>query len=248
MPYQGYDGAATTLIAAPFYGQKKKSSPSSAPSPRAKAPRRRDRPSGARSGVAGSRKARNVAGVGSRPKKPKGKKPCKYGPRDSDGYCPPRPSSGYSGGSGNGSGRGGGFSLDPSVALPLPRRRRSSSRRTGAAQRAVQNVVRTGATRAAAAATKKGSALGKKLVAPAVLTAGTVSIALAAGLASYAATTAVLRRIRDRKERRAQSRFEAAQAYRIARAKAEERLGRPLKGFEHQELAAAFKARLKEIG
>lgn len=192
--------------------------------------------------MAGGGKARNVARVDQVPRKPKGKKPCKYGPRDADGYCPPRPSSGSS------SGSGGGFGLEPSIALPLPRRRRSARPRTSPAERAVQNVVRTGATRAAAAVTKKASGLGRKLVAPAVLTASTVSIALAAGLASYAATTAVLRRIRDRKERRAQSRFEAAQAYRIARAKAEERLGRPLKAFEHQELAAAFKARLKEIG
>lgn len=135
-----------------------------------------------------------------------------------------------------------------SPSLGSGRRRTATRRRTGAVERTVQSGVRSAATRAGTAVAKRSRGLVEKLGAPAALTAGTVSLALAAGLASFAATTAILNRIRDAKERKAQAAFEAAQGYRLARQRAEDQLGRPLTGPEHQELSRAFKARLAEIG
>lgn len=108
--------------------------------------------------------------------------------------------------------------------------------------------MRSLATKVGQSAAKRSSGLVERLGAPAALTAGTVSLALAAGLASFAATTAIINRIRDKRERKQQAAFEAAQAYRLARQRAEDQLGRPLTGPEHQELARAFKAKLAEIG
>ena len=135
-----------------------------------------------------------------------------------------------------------------SPSLGSGRKRTATSRRTSAAEKAVQSGVRSLTSRAAGAVSKRGRGLVEKLGAPAALTAGTVSLALAAGLASFAATTAVLTRIRDARERKARAAFEAAQGYRLARQRAEDQLGRPLTGPEHQELSRAFKARLAEIG
>lgn len=112
----------------------------------------------------------------------------------------------------------------------------------------MQSGVRSLATRAGQAAAKRTSSALERLAAPAALTAGTVSLALAAGLASFAATTAIINRIRDARERKQQAAFQAAQAYRLARQRAEDQLGRSLTGPEHQELSRAFKAQLASIG
>lgn len=71
---------------------------------------------------------------------------------------------------------------------------------------------------------------------------GKLGLAAAAGVASYKATSYVLQRIKDRKERKAQELFERAQAYRLARADAKRRLGRNLRPAELALLAQQFKS------
>jgi len=95
----------------------------------------------------------------------------------------------------------------------------------------------------------RSKAILAKLAAPVgALTGTTVALALGAGLAAYAATTAILNHIKDAKERKQQAAFEAAQAYRKSRLEAERLAGRPLTAPEQQMLSAKFKEALANVG
>jgi hypothetical protein len=135
-----------------------------------------------------------------------------------------------------------------SPSLGSGRKRTATRKKTSAVERTITSGIKSAATRGVQSAAKGGRSLVTKLGAPAALTAGTISLALGVGLASFAATTAILTRIKDKRERKAQAAYEAAQAYRLARQRAEEQLGRGLTRLEHDELARAFKQQLAAIG
>lgn len=200
-------------------------------------------------------KARTTTRTGGR-----AKRACKYGPRDADGYCPKKPRSSRSRSSSRSSEELGELGTyeppKPKAAKPRKRTRAerlAETRAINAVERAARRTVVTGITKAAKSRTGErittgAAALGAYLKSPVskVLTAGSASAAgavglsIAAGLASYGATTAILRGIKNRKERRQQAAFEAAQAMRTARLDAQARLGRPLTIPENQRLAQAF--------
>jgi len=236
--YEKADFSATTLIKAPGFSKKKTAEARSLYG--AKAAGRGAGSASTKRKLARGGKAGKLARVG----KSKGKKPCKYGERV-DGYCPPRPSD--DGGGRGASGSGSGFGLSPTLGFGGGSRKRTparSSRAATAARTALKNIAGKAGSKLGPAAAR---GLGK-LAAPAALTGSTIGLALAAGLASYAATTKILNTIKDRKERKAQAAFNAAQAYRLARERAVSKLGRSLTALEHGELSRAFKAELATIG
>jgi len=75
---------------------------------------------------------------------------------------------------------------------------------------------------------------------------GVVGLAVAAGLTAFGATTAIIRGIRDRKERKLREQELAAAGYRVARADMERQLGRPMTGPEHTLLAAVWRDKLPQ--
>jgi hypothetical protein len=120
-------------------------------------------------------------------------------------------------------------------------------------ERAASTTLRKGAVkvlqspRTAAAAAKLAQAgrylaspVGKLATAGASTAAGTLALVAGAGVASFLATSAILKRIADRKERAQQAAFVAAQQMRRTRLEAEKQLGRPLTAVELKKLAAAF--------
>jgi hypothetical protein len=106
---------------------------------------------------------------------------------------------------------------------------------------AIKALESRGGQRALSAAEKAAGYLGTNVGAlSGAAAAGAVGLAIAAGTASFLATTYVLKKIRDRKEQRQQAAFEAAQAMRKTRLEAEERLGRKLTIAELQRIQKAF--------
>lgn len=129
------------------------------------------------------------------------------------------------------------------IRRTVPRLTPRMTRRTAAAQ--ARAVIGEG-RRLAGKAIGGAAALAKSPVG--ALGARALGAAAAAGIASYTITSKILQNIKDRKERKAQERFLAAQAYRKARLAAQKaKGGRALTSAEHAELAAEFKARLAEI-
>lgn len=121
------------------------------------------------------------------------------------------------------------------------------------AERKVEAALRKGTYRAVTSKTGEkvvGGAVkaGKYLLTPvgalaragAGTAAGTLGLVIAAGVGSFVATSAILKKIRDRRERAQAAAFEAAQAMRRTRLDAEARLGRPLTKAELAQLKAAF--------
>lgn len=177
------------------------------------------------------------------------KPPCKYGPRDEDGYCPKKPRAGDSG-----------PSYQPSYA-PAPAKKAPAKKKTAATRRLERkietNVERTvkkklaenptvqrGAVKVSsgvAAALKylktPVGALGSLGVAG---VAGTVALAAAAGLASYAGTRYLINRRKSKKEQAQERAWLASQAFRVARLKLAEDLGRALSVMELQALKRLY--------
>jgi hypothetical protein len=193
------------------------------------------------------------------PKKPKAakkaKKACKYGPRDADGYCPKKPSS-Y-----------GGEERDPyrSEAREPGRVKIAPRRGAGTAEKlatkAVEQVATSTLRRLAQKAQRnpeQASAAGGAAVALArtsvkkALATGAGRMALGsvalAGIAAYAATTYIIKRVARNKEEKAQQAYEAALAYREARAAARRVVNRDLTPAENRSLGAEFKATLRRLG
>jgi len=169
------------------------------------------------------------------PKKPTsagGGRPCKYGPRGADGYCPkkPRSTSGTTG------------STAPARTTPAQQRRQQ--------ERVARDAIDLGVTVTQLAiphqqrlrtlfnsrVTRRGAG--------ALTLGGVAGLAIAAGLAAFAGTTAVLSGIRNRQERIAEEQRLAALGYRVARADMERRLGRTMTRPEHDLLAAAWRDKL----
>lgn len=201
-------------------------------------------------------------------KKPK--PPCKYGPRGADGLCPKKPRMEAS------TFDFGADAPSTSARAPAKKSSASSLAErviVGSAKEAAQTVIQqtvpklrltkkqmasqtriliaegkksTGAAvaRVASAAAK----VGKTLAAPVAALSGTmVAAALGAGLAAFAATTYLINRIKDKKERKAQAEFQAAQAYRQARLVAEQQKGSPLTAGEQASLSRQFKDAIARI-
>lgn len=186
------------------------------------------------------------AWVAPKAKKPKraarAKPPCKYGPRDADGYCPKKPKTARK--------------KKTAAQKKIDREISSATRRAenAIAKGAQEGLSKTATEIAAAggikAATKK--ALAKKIATgvgtATVSVGGALAAAAAAGAASFLATTYILKKIRDAKERKEQAAFEAAQQFRKVHVDAAARLGRPLTAAEVKILSGEFKTRLKELG
>lgn len=172
------------------------------------------------------------------PKKPStararsGGRPCKYGPRGADGYCPKKPSAGR---------RTTSSSSRTTSAGPKPptaaERRRQEAAITEAATAAAQIGGQAYINRAAIARVARSplSALPR---------AGVIGGAIAVGLAAFLATTAGLKKIRNKRKKREQEQYLAARAYRLARLNAIEQFGRPLRAEEHDLLAAEWRDKL----
>jgi len=195
-------------------------------------------------------KPRTRAKKASAPKAKKKKPACKYGPRDADGYCPKKPKA----------------TREADVWEDLPEapkaakapKPKKQTRAQAAARRRLESAVERqvksaitkggtkvlkskGAARAAEAAGRAGRYLGTSVTAlSGAGAAGAVGLAIAAGVGSFMATSAILKRIRDRKERAQEAAFQAAQAMRTTRLEAEARLGRPLTKAELAKVRDAF--------
>jgi hypothetical protein len=175
-------------------------------------------------------------------KAPRGKPPCKYGPRDADGYCPKKPKTARK--------------KKTATEKKIDREISAATRRAeNAIVKGAQEGLSKTATEIAAAggikaATKK--ALAKKIATgvggATISVGGALAAAAAAGAASFLATTYILKKIKDAKERKAQAAFEAAQQFRKVHVDAAARLGRPLTAPEVKILSGEFKTRLKELG
>lgn len=175
-------------------------------------------------------------------------KPCKYGPRGPDGLCPKKPRA---------------ERFEEVVYLPEPPKPKKQAERRptkaeqkarrraeAAVEKAVTRGITTTATRglqskAGQRVVSAGARAAKYLATPVTAlggagAAGAVGLAIAAGTAAFLGTTAILKGIRDRKERRQQAAFEAAQAIRRTRLDAEARLGRALTVAELQKIKQAF--------
>jgi len=174
---------------------------------------------------------------------PKGKPPCKYGPRDADGYCPKKPKTARA-------------KKKSATQKKLDREIRSIERKveTQVLKGAQEGLAKASAEIAAAGGVKAAAkkALGQKIATgvggATISVGGAIAAAAAAGIASFAATTYIINRIKDAKERKAQAAWEAAQAFRAAHVAAAQRLGRPLTAPEVKLLSGEFKTRLKELG
>jgi len=216
-------------------------------------------PGGAKPGAGSSRspakpRSKKKKGSSGPPRKAKAKKPCKYGPRDADGYCPKKPR------------RGGGEPWEteadlgylpeaPEPKAPKPRKKTrteaaASRRLNTAVERAATRAITGGATRvlrskpaarAAEGAARTARYLGSSVTAlSGAGAAGAVGLAIAAGVGAFMATRSILARIRDRKERAQQAAFVASQNIRQTRLDAEARLGRALTAAERARIRAAF--------
>lgn len=216
-------------------------------------------PGGAKPGAGSARspaKARSKKrkGSGGPPRKAKAKKPCKYGPRDADGYCPKKPR------------RGGGDPWEtdadlgylPEAPKPRAEKPRKKTRAEAAASRRLNTALERAATRTiSGGATKvlrskpaaravEGAARTARYLGTSVTAlsgagaAGAVGLAIAAGVGAFMATRSILARIRDRKERAQQAAFVAAQNIRQTRLDAEARLGRLVTKAELGRIRDAF--------
>lgn len=185
-------------------------------------------------------------------------RPCKYGPRDADGYCPKKPSSGRARGGGRPCkygprGADGYCPKRPTSSRSTAPRSTSSggtSARTTAAEERRREAAITEAATAAAQLAGQAYISRRELGQLARVNvrnlprAGVIGGAIAVGLAAFLATTAALRGIRNKKERKQREQFLAARAYRLARINAEEQFGRPLRREEHDLLAAEWRDKL----
>lgn len=181
-------------------------------------------------------------------------RPCAYGERMANGRCPPKRRKPRAA-------RAKKPKFADVVDLPTPPPREKPRKKTKARARAERRLetiavsatnrqLRKGIARAASSsAGQKAIGAGAKAAAylgtnvgalTGAAAAGAVGLAIAAGTASFLATSYVLKKIRDRKEQRQQAAFEASQALRRARAEAVQRLGRPLTPAENQRMAKAF--------
>lgn len=180
----------------------------------------------------------------------KAKKPCKYGPRDADGYCPKKPSRFADSGL-----------LDDE---PKPRKKSAAAKRRSTAKiNKYADAIYTGVSKAAAEtfSKKENRERAKELASGlanlpvgAALKGGAVGAALLsgvalAGIAAFAATHYIITRRARNKEEKEQAAYEAALAYRQARADAVAKQGgKPLTAAQQQLLASAFKTKLMELG
>ena len=176
------------------------------------------------------------------PKAPKAKKPCKYGPRLSNGRCPTKPRKGtavYGDATG-----------DYRTSAQRKADAAKSRRVKASVERAAVGVVRELAKPASRAALGEVA----KLPVGDVLKAGKVGAALLstvalAGIAAYEITKYVITRRAATKEARAQQAYEIGLAYRMARKDAQkQQRGRALSADQQRALAAQFKAQLEELG
>lgn len=161
-------------------------------------------------------------------------KPCTFGPRGADGYCPKKPPAASSFGTAGGLLSG----------SPVKRRQ---------ANTALEHLAKGGTAAAIAAggatARSIAGAIAARTAGSAAAAAGlTASLLAAAGLAAYLVTKKILEARAAGREDRAQNAFELAQAYRKARVEAEAKLKRPLNPRELDDFSRLFKAKLKELG
>lgn len=166
------------------------------------------------------------------PKKPRsagGGRPCKYGPRGADGYCPKRPT-------------GGSSTRTSSTRTEAPRRQTAAQRDRDI--KAYSDIA-VGVGQVVAANRSRIARVARTSV-RALPTRNVVGLAVAAGLAAFGATTAVLRGIKKRKDRIAEEQRLAAAGYRVARANMEAQLGRAMTRPEHDLLAAEWRAKLPQ--
>lgn len=174
--------------------------------------------------------------------------PCKYGPRDADGRCPKAPAAGRAASAATARGfanvkakaqckygpRGAdGFCPKKPAA--------ARSARTTKAQRAVQRRLESSVTKGVTSAGRAivKSAGGAAAMGKFVLKAGLIG---AAGVAAYLVTTQLMKLRYNTYD---DLRFNAANAYRKARADAVEVNGRGLTPAEGSQLAQWFKAKLQ---
>lgn len=176
------------------------------------------------------------------PRAPKAKPPCKYGPRGADGRCPKKPRT-----TATSTER----AIAKAIGVKVPR---ASGRTTVAEKIAVAaggRAAALGGRRLAgklSGATLEAFLSGGVFSGGAAMVAARLSVVAAAGLAAYAATSAILNKIRDAKERKAQQRFELAQAYRQTRLDLAASAGRPLTAVEQSILSTKFKQAAHDIG
>jgi len=191
------------------------------------------------------RAAKSSSSAPRAPRAKKAKPPCKYGPRDADGYCPKKPPA---------EPREEASILD----RPAPKKRKRQSIGQKIERQATTSVVRAtqkAAVRGVTAVQKAGgvkAVLNKQVatgIGGASLSLGaTIAAAAAAGIASFMLTTAILNRIRDAKERNRQAAFEASQAFRKARETLKQKLGRTPTQPEIKALYNQFTVGLKDRG
>lgn len=197
------------------------------------------------------------------PKAARPKPPCKWGPRDENGYCPSKPAA------------------DPSVTTsgkpkapckwgprdkngycPLKPSRGSLSLGERALEGAIKGAKRGVINAAVDIAFTPGlpAALGREAYAKAIALAGTsvaaagvgtiAATALAGLAAGYFGTTWIMDRLAEAKEANTPSnrKYQAAIAYRKSREYLAERLGRPITADENKILGQKFKDELAKIG
>jgi hypothetical protein len=146
---------------------------------------------------------------------PKAKRPCKYGPRDENGYCPKKPAA--------------------QAGRSRPGRAPKESRAHRLARTRAEKAVEAGLLKAGKAGI---AAAGGGYAAAGLLAQG--ALLVGAGVAAYYITTKLMQlhyRTYD------DLRYEAANAYRESRRAAAESLGRPLNAEELRQLALWFKQR-----
>jgi len=116
-------------------------------------------------------------------------------------------------------------------------------------------AAQRGASKAVAYVQKSGGVkgvLGKQVatgIGGATVSMGaTIAAAAAVGVAAFMATTYILNRIKDRKERDRQAAFEASQAFRKARLELESRTGKKITGDQLKTLYNQFTVGLRNRG
>lgn len=191
------------------------------------------------------------------PKKPaaakstKGKKPCKYGARI-DGYCPKKPSS-YSGESSSGT----------TKKKPLTQKQKQTNRdikKLGDALGSTVGSAGADLLKSAytnRAAVKEAAKAVAKIPAKDVVKAAAAGVGVAqatlgliavAGVASYFLTSYIINRAPKKRAEMNAAAAQAAAAYKAARDEVVRQQKKPLTAAQNQEISKVFKAELKEIG
>lgn len=167
-------------------------------------------------------------------------RPCKYGPRDAAGYCPPKPASGSGSRMLSSTGSQSGSRRTSRPCKYGPRGADGYCPTKSAGRSAASGV----ASKLSGAAQRRAMTAGGNLAVKAAPYLATAALVGAAGIAAYYITKQLMRiRFKTWDELKA----EAAMAYKLARRQAGEEAGRGLTPAESSQLSQWFKGRMQAL-